>query len=365
MDITPDKEKETLEEEVQSTSPTPSVESGKTTEPSKIAEAEQPHADKPQTSSAGVIVLQWLTYAFWGWLISCLIWVMSVVLANAILGDNVSSVIPYAVAGTVVLLPLAFVTDFFYRKHEPLKKAGGAMVLMVVHAVLFALLAIAALIVAVFVGINMAINLDRSTESQLVGILTSLTAAVLFAGAFIRALNPLKTKKFPLVYGIIMVVATSALLVAAIAGPIVASIATRDDRLIEDGLTNVSYGVTDYIDQKGKLPASLDDLSLTDERSQELVDRKLVEYKPEGKVTSSTLNTLSELKTITLDDDYQFNTRATFRYQLCVEYKAEDKARNRPGYSRDEDEYSNYLNTYGHGAGRTCYKLQHTTTINE
>ena len=52
---------------------------------------------------------------------------------------DVGSFDPYAVAAVLVLLPVSFITDFFYSKREPGKKTGAATIVMVIHAVLYAL----------------------------------------------------------------------------------------------------------------------------------------------------------------------------------------------------------------------------------
>lgn len=338
---------EVLVEKPQASTETPLVSPYVAQSATPAANTEAPHA---QPNSAGVTVLQWLTYAFWGWLILGLLWLMSVILINAILGESVNESVPYAIAASVVLLPLAFLCDLFYRKHEQPKKAGAAMVIMVIHAVLFAVLGIISLIIAVFIGINMLINTGDPVDSQTVGILVASFAALLYAGAFLRTLSPFKSKKPTLVYGIAMAVLTVALLIFAIVGPVVTSLATRGDRVIESSLPNVQSSIDRYITQNKKLPSSLSDVTFNDDEADELVKSGDVEYKAEGKIAKSTLNELS-------------NLTATYRYQLCVEYKAEKNNGSSRDYSNSNDEddgYTSYVSTYSHDAGRTCYKLQQT-----
>lgn len=320
----------------------------------------QPKNDnhEPQTSSAGVTVLQWLTYAFWGWLAASLLWLMGTVLSSAILNETTNESTPYAIAAAVVLLPLAFVCDLLYRKHEPAKKAGGAMVIMVVHAVLFALISIVSLIIAVFITVNGLVEVDSGDDERLVGILTALTATVLFAGAFVRALNPLKGKKPARIYALAMLGVTLLLLALTIAGPLVKSIATRGDRIIEQALPSVQSSIEAYINDNSKLPASLKDVSFTDEDAQELVEDGKVEYIPEEKTGVSILD-INNPEVATKEDD--LNLQKTFRYQLCVEYQAASGNKGRSGYYADEmNGYKSYISTYSHDAGRTCYKLKQT-----
>jgi len=303
--------------------------------------------DKPQENTPGVIILEWLSYAFWGWLIVALIWLLSVILVNAIIGTSVSSIIPYAIAAGVVLLPIAFFTDFFYRKHEPIKKTGAAMIIMVIHAVLFALLAIVALIVAVFNGLNAVIE-TSNIDGQLVILFTSIGATLLYAAAFIRVLNPFKSRKPLLAFSISMISVTVLLLVLAIVGPLVQTIATRDDRRIEQNIGNVSRNVQDYVETNGKVPTSLSQVKFEDEDAEALVEDGLVTYKAEASAP------------------YAVNTdRTEHRFQLCVTYKEKDITNNRgynSSYSEDDEEYSiGYLTVYGHPKGEVCYKMASVT----
>lgn len=306
-------------------------------------EQTQPSAHPtPVHSSAGILVLQWLTYAFWGWLVLALLWLMGVVLANALLDEPSTDMIPYAIAASIVLLPLAFVTDLFYRKHEPLKKVGGAAIIMVIHTVLFALLGIISLIVTIFTALNMVIEVN-DTEEQLVTIGTAGFATLLYAGAFVRTLNPFKNTKPLFIYSLVMVGLTAILMLFAIVGPLAKSVATRSDRLIEQNLSAVENTISTYAREEGALPNSLDDVTMSGE-AQQLIEQNLVEYKKEGTVTVPAAGSVA----------------TEHRYQLCVTYTAS----NNYGYARDyqlEDEYTDYASTSNHDAGRTCYKLKATT----
>lgn len=363
---TPEPESPTSEEAEKAEQPAPAQEKivlqqqpNPLTHPEPLQKTEFRKEDEekptPQTSSAGVVVLQWLTYAFWGWLILGLLWLMSVVLVNFILGESVNETVPYAIAASVVLLPIAFVTDLFYRKHEPAKKAGGAMVIMVIHTVLYALLGIISLIVAVFIGVNSLINIGEPIDSQMVGLFTALFAALLYAGIFLRTLNPFRSRKFSISYGISMIVVTVTLLALAIAGPVVASVASRGDRVIEQGLPSVQGAVSTYIIDNNKLPPSLKDVTINNKDAKKLVDENKVEYIAVGKTESVKVK------------NSQVNSQAYFRYQLCVEYKAASDSR----YDRDyyggsgTDGYSSYISTYSHGEGRTCYKVQQSATSSD
>lgn len=303
-------------------------------------------APQPHVNTAGTVVLQWLTYAFWGWLIIGLIWLISVILINAILKESVSTVVPYAVAASIVLLPIAFVTDLFYRKHEPLKKTGAAMVIMVIHAVIFALFGIGALIIAVFVGLNAAINAGDTIDAQMVGVATAASAAVLYTAAFLRTLNPFKSAKPLKFFSFGMLGVSVILLILAIVGPVVQSVAGRNDTLIEQNLTTVQRSINDYIDENEKLPTSLSQLNLTEDGAKELVSKNLVEYIPGTPKSTISKNTGS--------------VTTEYRYELCVTYTNASKSGGYDYSTGSDDGYSSYLYVYSHGAGRECYKLKGT-----
>ncbi|MGO3702131.1 MAG: hypothetical protein ACTJG2_03025 [Candidatus Saccharimonadales bacterium] len=290
-------------------------------------------------SSAGLIVLQWLTYAFWGWLIVGLLWLLSVILMNALLDEPVADVVPYAIAASVVALPLAFVTDLFYRKHEPLKKVGGSAVVMIIHAVLYALLGIGSLIITVFMAIDLAVGTGDNTEKSIT-LFVGLFATLAYAAAFLRTLNPFKTA-WPLrAYGYGMLAVTLALLVLTITGPLTKSIATRDDRRIEENIVNVQLAIDEYVAQHHELPSSLDTLAFDPwyaKETKQLINDKLITYQKEERVIEQSDDTAT----------------AQHRYQLCVEY-----THARKDATPESDTYGSIINIDTHEAGAVCYKLQ-------
>lgn len=303
--------------------------------------------------TAGVLVLQWLSYAFWGWLVASLVWLVYVVTATFLASETVEDVAPYALAAVIVLLPIAFVTDLFYRRYEQQKKIGAATVIMIIHAVIFALSSIGFLIAAVFTGIRLLVDVSSSgTEFLIVSIITLLSAAVLFAITFFRTLNPLKGKKIGIIYSFTVLGVSIALIIAAIAGPIAQSIAARDDKRIEQSLRDVKITIDSYARENEELPDSIESLDYSDEQARGLVEDGLVTYKKDENV-SSTFK-------IEVNPSTGSYTKAQLlrmmRYQLCVTYKLADSSSSR-SYSRLSGGYSTSLLTYGHPAGEVCYKL--------
>lgn len=305
----------------------------------------QPTQEQSTTVSAGVIVLGWLTYAFWGWLILSVIWLAFIIFANFITQTTNEEIIPYAIAASFVLLPIAFVCDMFYRKHEPIKKTGALMVIMVIHAVIFALLGIGALIAAVFTAVSILITSPFDIEARIVAILTAITAAILYSGAFLRTLNPQRKREFPKIYGFGMLGLTIILLILGIVGPAMQSIAARNDKVIENGLPDISYSISNYVRSNQKLPDTLKDIAVNDRDSNYLIDNKLVEYKKDSTATPK----------------YGSPLGLELRYQLCVEYKqASPSQYDYYAPKTNEEEYASHLSTYRHDAGKQCYKLKET-----
>ena len=91
-------------------------------------------------NTAGVLVLQWLTYAFWGWTLVALYWLTSLCvqyfISDSSQADSYSStysndMLAYSLAAVVVLFIISIICDFVYSKFEPQHKSGAAMVIMI------------------------------------------------------------------------------------------------------------------------------------------------------------------------------------------------------------------------------------------
>jgi hypothetical protein len=312
---------------------------------------------QPQHNSPGIVILQWLSYAFWAWLVVGLIWLISLTLASTILDEDVSSTIPYALAASIVLLPVAFFVDLFYRKYEPIKKQGASMVIMVIHAVIYALITIGTLIGAVFILLNMLINDSFVFDSAAsVALYATTFASLAFGFVFVRVLNPFKTKRFTKLFAFVMLGISAALIVLGFICPAMGAFNLRNDRLIEAGIGPIATTVGTYVSDNDTLPKSLSDLTFSDDSADSLVEKGLVTYKPEGKFTPAS------------DDEIEINKGyEQYRYQLCVTYAKASTYQNR-GYDGvtsspeiypypGDDEYQTYPDSYSHPAGKVCYKL--------
>lgn len=312
---------------------------------------------RPKTSP-GITVLQWLTYAFWGWTIFATSCLSGAVFAYYTLGEDTSSMIPYAVAAVLVLLPLSAVCDYFYSKKEPEKKTGASAVVMIIHAVLFAIFGIGALITAVFSLVSLFIG-NNSEEGMGIVLGTSLIVFVLYAAAFLRALLPFKPTLIRRLFVIIMITVIGLMCFLGFIGPVAGARLTRTDRLIESNLSSLPYSIDAYVRDNNRLPTRLSDLSLR-EGEKELVDENLVVYKPMTS-SSSTSDILRDIGANSSSSYSNGKTATTYRYQLCVDYKKAKEGESYSSYDNDSDGYRNSVSNYTHPAGNVCYKLKVTS----
>lgn len=304
----------------------------------KTAKASVKKQATPERSGPGVIVLQWLTYAFWGWGALALLWLVYMVLLSFMTERSPGDAALYAIAATLVLLPLSVACDVFYVRREPLKKAGASMVVMVFHAVIFAVLGIGALIAAVFSLIQLYVGSGDSTSTQ-VWLYSFLIAAAVYALLFMRALNPFSSQKPARLFPVAMVAIVGVFVVLGFVGPLAVERESRDDRRIEAHLSGVQHEINNYIYANKQLPKDLQVLNITDNGARQLVDDELVTYKQRGTVAKD-------------------NGASEYRYELCVSYVRASST----GYrSYSDGEYSEYLDSYNHPKGEACYSLKATT----
>lgn len=331
------------------------------------AEATSVKADVPQGSSPGIIILQWLTYAFWGWTLLSFVWLAYIVIATFVLNRDLTDMIPYAIAATLVLLPLSLVCDIFYARHEPVKKAGASMVVMVVHAVIFALFGIGLLISAVLSLVQVLIGGDE-VDGLMVWILTSLVSAIVYAVAFVRTLNPAPRLRLNRILPFVMAGIVGLFIILGFVGPVAQAAVTRDDRDIERSLPNISYSINRYISDNKKLPESLNDVKFNNE-AQRLIDRNLVTYRAIGVTAESSTRSSTSRSTVN-DETSDMHTESRtenkeYRYELCTTYKQEDK--DNSSYYDEYDQGNGYkesVSTYGHPAGTVCYKVKEVSYSN-
>jgi hypothetical protein len=306
------------------------------------------HSEKAP-SGPGTIILQWLTYAFWGWTVFATSILTIAVIGNFIHDTSSGDFSAYAVAAVLVLLPIAVVCDLFYSKKEPVQKTGAASIVMVIHAVLFALITVGAFITAVFSIVYLMTSSSEHSNAK-VTLYSSLIVALLYLAVLVRTILPKRLLWMRRFYVIGMVVVLGLVAVLGIFGPAAKARTTRTDRLVEDNLYNLQYSIEDYSTQNNELPPTLNSLKLTGD-TKILVSDSLVAYTPNTKKATTSGNSNVQ--------DYG-TTNKTYYFQLCVNYQKPKTGSSDYGGSSQVDKsgYASYLTVGDHGAGRVCYKLK-------
>ncbi|MCB9823056.1 hypothetical protein H6800_02170 [Candidatus Nomurabacteria bacterium] len=309
-----------------------------------------------QPNKPGIIVLQWLTYAFWGWTIVALGTLLGTTVSYLIDGADTGGFTPYGIAAVLVLLPISAVCDLFYSKYEPTKKTGAASVVMVIHAVIFALLAIGSLIAVVFSLISLVTSGSESKQTH-VAIITALSLSIIYSITFLRTLHPAKLKWLSRVYLFVMLLVSSTVIVLGIVGPVNNERLTKTDKLFTNNASVLKHSIDSYATKNSDLPKSLKDIDSKNPNVNALVNSQLLDYTPNVK-KKSLIGGYTSSKY--LDEDSQYYNNYTYYYQLCFKYSKSDTSPS--SYYSDslynDEKYVSYINTYGHEAGKVCYNLK-------
>lgn len=327
-----------------------------------------------RANSPGALVLQWLSYAFWGWFGTALAVLASITFGYFIAGSDATfwgDNLAYPLAAVIVMLVIALATDFFYARHEPVHKRGAASVIMLIHVVLYMLTVVGALIGIVFGVIRMLITADpvNSMDGTKVFMLTALVAAVVFGAISFRSLFAGKKRGVRKAFWLLMSILALGFVVVSIAGPAMKANSTKNDRLIETALPSLASDIREYTRENDKLPASLSQVKssfsdVPNEQVQMMVDRNLVTYKPNSKpAKTDPLYSAQSSKTqpTKSQSGVQITTPEkglkTFYYQLCVTYKEAKNSKYYRSSDRENDYTSSYVSTYTHPKGEVCYSI--------
>lgn len=298
--------------------------------------------------SAGTLILQWLTYAFWGWAVLSMSLLSTGIVLYFINKSDTATFDEYALAAVVILVPIAFACDWFYSKKEPAKKTGGAQLIMVIHAVLFALIAVGALIFTAFTLVTMFTSSSTQNAQNWASIVSSLIIFVFYLLTFLRTLNPQKLRFIRKIFLITMPAIMLIMLVLAIVGPLMHVNSAKDDSLIDSSIPTISSDIDTYVsDNSGLMPNNYQDLQLTGDELT-VFQRGLVTYKytPELSVQPMLKNS-----------PILYNPDKTYKYELCTNYKFATT-----GYKHtvNRNAGTSYADVSNHPAGPYCYNLTAT-----
>jgi hypothetical protein len=307
------------------------------------AQVSNPQVQPPETAEkigAGSIILQWLTYALWGWAILTLSFLSVGVILYYINNFDTSMFDEYSLAAVFILVPAAFIVDTFYSKHEQAKKIGASQVIMVIHAVLFSLFAVGTLIFAAFSIVTNLVSSGSHTYTN-AELISAFIVFVYYCAAILRTVNPAKLRFITKWFRFFMAGTLFIFLILTIVGPIANVNKLKNDTLIDANLANVSSSIDDYATSNSSLPANISQVSLTGDNLS-LFQKHLVDYKPALTIANNA-NTAS--------NNAVANTN--YSYQLCAHYKSAT-----PSYSGGtESKSASYPDTTMHSAGYYCYNL--------
>lgn len=308
------------------------------------------------------LVLQWLTYAFWGWFALAMLWLSYVTFtffADSSNNSDWSTTVAYPIAAAAVLFLMASATDYFYARREPARKAGIATAIMVIHTVIFALCGVGLIVTGVFTVIQYSLNANADS-SLLSALYMAIVGVVIYAVLVARTTLVAKIKKLPIITTVLLGVTVLIFVILCITGPMMQSMATKQDRQIESALSGIQDSINDYVDENKKLPASLNDLTLSDTGNtdtKDLIQKGAIEYTANSHATTQDSS-----------DALSGRINTTHYYELCATYthanidKYASSYKNTMSNSDGVSGYSNYLNAASHKEGRECYKIQTTTT---
>lgn len=152
---------------------------------------QQPASELNNSHSAGVFILQWVTYALWGWTLLVLSWVIFALVLSMLNESRIGEFILYPISALVILLPASVVADSFYSTKEPKTKKGGALAIMVIHVVIYVLFMIGFLIAAMLSIVNMAMSVSSGDSNDALGyLISSLLVSACYAMLIVRTLRP-------------------------------------------------------------------------------------------------------------------------------------------------------------------------------
>lgn len=313
-----------------------------------------------RVTSPGLIVLQWLTYAFWGWAILALLFLVGIAASYSfqpnLLDTTTEQPVAYGIAAVLVLLPIAVICDVFYSRREETHKRGAAMVIMVVHTVVFALLGIASLIAIAFSVVSLILG-SGDTTGPITAIIVAALAVVLYVLTLVRTVRPFGFGSYRLLFRSLMLAVALAVATWGILGPVAQAARTKDDRSVSSAMQVIYDKINSYVAGKSTLPPSLEAALDSDAGSgtvnrstiNDLVRRQLITYtRDTAPAKSFSIGQPDGLGDTTL----YYTLCATYRYDHTSAYDSGESMVGAEGYS---DYYNPYARTH---AGKNCYKLK-------
>jgi len=310
--------------------------------------------NKPITESAGIITLQWLTYLFWGLAVLATNILVSVLVSFWVMPrfSESSESVAYAVAASLIVMPIAFVCDVFFSKREDNLKSPIASIGRVVFTIIYALASLGGLVSLVFNLINIVLNGTTGNDIW-VAIATSATVFIAYLLLFVRVIRPHFVNWWRAFYRLF--VALTVLIIAglAIAGPVADAIKTRQDRALRSSMEFVVNSIRDNVNSGRPLPKNVDEAisaapnylysQAQANNSKDFAMKNIIIYTPDSKPATSSDGSI------------------TYYYQICGVFEYDSNVRE-GGSSpiKSDTAYSEYLDFGQIKAGKTCYNISTT-----
>ncbi len=295
--------------------------------------------------SAKEVVLQSISYVSWYWLIIVIWIVLYSCLSDYLAGSNgdydwITVLLPQA----ITLLPLAIISDRYYKKIEEPSKHGISALFMIIAALLSFVLAVGA-IITIFTSLISLINDVNSPAENgniIATLITSISVAFLSVFLFLRIMYFERFTRVRDNFWMIVSVVFAITMIATITGPLTRSVIGKTDRLIDKNYYSLTAAIDDYISKNNKLPNDLSDINFKQDA------KKAIDT---GKITYRKLP--PDSKTYNSNSAYSsYEDKTVFNYEICVNWRyaiGEKPSTNAELFS------SNY-----HDQGKQCYKEGHT-----
>lgn len=303
-----------------------------------------------------LVTMQWLTYVFWALTCAAVAFLVALI-TQYVIGidaDLRTEGVAYAIAAAIILLPIAFVLDIFFSRHEGLNKSNASSTVKVVHSVIFAVISIVSLVVAVFFFINMMLN-SFYDKGLWIAVGGWLTAFVAFGILFIRTVRFDLFANLRVVYRFLMLAAVIIACALAIYGPFNHAMQTRQSRAVMDSLNMMTEAINSYTASSNKLPSNISEIinsqfyySGTDKAQvNDLANKGLITYTPNIKASTTT------------------DSITTYYYQVCGTFDKAIISNPNMVVPMLYTEYPAYLNLMNVEAGKHCYNLSTTTNLKQ
>ena len=308
---------------------------------------------KPTIESAGVITLQWLTYVFWGLASLALVILVSLVVSFYVVeqGITASEPVAYAVAASLIVLPIAFITDLIFSKKEDALKSSASSIARILFSILYALVALGGLVSLVFIGISTLLNGFMGDEVW-EAVATSFTIFLAYLLLLARVARPHLLGSIRYIYRLLVASAIIIVCILAINGPVANAFNTRQDRSIRSSMDLIVNSIRDNVNSGKPLPVSINEAVSSvpqymynksqSEYTIDFASRGLITYEPNSRQASTS------------------GAATTYYYQICgvFEYETTPGIESaQPIQTASSSGYSSYLDFGSIKKGKNCYGI--------